>query len=397
MAMFGMRRPSRRGIARGRRASLSAVMLCVTLGAGASAAAAAPSPLGEWRFDEPGGQRALDAGPFGLDGQLGDSPHADSADPRRIEGLSGRALRFDGSSFVRLPEAAELAAQSLTAEAVVRAPASPGRWRYILSRGSVRCFAGSYGLYTGAAGGVAFYVFDGARYVVSSGARPQDVWDGAWHHIGATFGGGELRLFVDGRPVGEPAFQPLPIDYASATMDAAFGRYVGECNLAFAGDLDMARLRSGALPPDAFAAVAATELHPGVEVPPPTGPPVPLPAATPPKIIDVKAPASPGGGRPAAAPGAPARACAMRLSRTRIVARRQTAVRVHVTLRGRPARSVRVVVKRHGRAKPISAARTGARGRARLILQVRRPGRVRVTATIRPSCAAGYIRVARRR
>jgi Concanavalin A-like lectin/glucanases superfamily len=378
------------------RAGLGAVLVSAALGAGASSAAAAPATLGEWRFDEPGGQLALDSGPFGLDGRLGESQAPEASDPQRIAGLSGGALRFDGQSFVRLPDSDALAAQSLTAEAVVRAPDSPGQWRYIVSRGSVRCFAGSYGLYTGAAGGIAFYVFDGSRYVVSAGARPQDVWDGAWHHVGATFDGTALRLFVDGRPVGEPAIRPMQIDYASTTMSAAFGRYVGDCDLAFDGDLDMARLWSVALSPGAIATSAARELHPGVDDPP-VGLLDPLPAATPPQVVDARAPASPGGKRPAAEPGAPPRACAMRLSRTRIPARRRTVVRVRVTLRGRPARAVRVTVKRRGRLKPISSAHTGARGRARLVLQVRRPGRVRITAAIRPSCAPGFIRVARRR
>jgi Concanavalin A-like lectin/glucanases superfamily len=364
--------------------ALSALLVLVVF---APAASAVPTRLGEWRFDESGGQRALDAGPLGLDGRLGDSDAADVADPDRIGGLSGRALRFDGRAVVRLPDADELAVQALTVEAVVRAPASPGRWRYIMSRGSFRCFAGSYGLYTGAGGGIAFYVFDGQQYVVSAAARPEDVWDGAWHHIGATFDGSALRLLVDGRPVGVPATGLQRIDYASTTSSAAFGRYVGDCNLAFDGDLDMVRLWSGARTPEALAAAAAQQLHPGL--PAPTGP---LPA-TPPAAYDAAPPAR--RGRDDA--GAPPRACALRLSRTRISPRRRTVVRVRVTVRGRPARAVAVRARRHGRTKPITAARTGARGRARLVLKVRRTGRLRITAATRPRCVPRFVRVARKR
>ena len=96
------------------------------------------------------------------------------------------------------PKAPHWLVQSLTAEAVVRASGSPGQWRYVLSRGSQGCTAGAYGLYTGAAGGLALYVFDGTRYVVSATARPQDVWNGSWHHVAGSFDGRALRL--RGRP-----------------------------------------------------------------------------------------------------------------------------------------------------------------------------------------------------
>jgi hypothetical protein len=118
-----------------------------------------------------------------------------------------------------------------------------------------------------------------------------------------------------------------------------------------------------------------------------------LPAADPPATRD----AEPPGGRPDAVPGAPPRACALALSRTRIVARRRTTVRVRVTLRGKPVRAVRIVARRRGKAKPISASRTGANGRVQLVLRVRRPGRVRITASMTPTCSPGYIRVARKR
>ena len=93
-------------------------------------AGAAPGPVGTWGFDEPGGQHALDAGPFGLDGRLGRSEASDELDPARIAGArGGGALRFGGGTFVRLPDASELAPAHLTVEAVVRAEGSPGRWR----------------------------------------------------------------------------------------------------------------------------------------------------------------------------------------------------------------------------------------------------------------------------
>ena len=118
-----------------------------------TAAAGTSTVLGQWRFDENGGQTAVDDGPYGLDGRLGVTAEADAHDPDRLPGVSGGALRFDGS-FVRLPGATELEPPSLTVEAVVRADASPGRFRYVISHGAQGCLAGSYGLYTGEHGGI---------------------------------------------------------------------------------------------------------------------------------------------------------------------------------------------------------------------------------------------------
>ena len=191
------------------------------------------------------------------------------------------------SAFVRLPDTAALAVPSLSADAVVRADASPGSWRYLVSRGGQGCLAGSYGLYTAAAGGIALYVFDGARYVVSATARPADVWNGAWHHVAGTFDGRALRLYVDGRPVGEPMAAPLRIAYDGVSTRASFGQYVGDCELSFRGDMDLVRLWSGARSPGDIAQTA-----PGI--PPAPAGAGPLPAAAEGTIIPAGDAARPG-------------------------------------------------------------------------------------------------------
>jgi Concanavalin A-like lectin/glucanases superfamily len=372
---------------RARAALVSAAIAACGAGLMPASAAAHPELAGAWAFDEPDGQVAFDQGPSGLDGRLGSSPEPDAADPARIAGARGGALRFEGRSFVRLPVARELALDTLTVESVVRAPASPGPFRYVVSRGSQGCLAGSYGLYTGAAGGMAFYVFDGSRYVVSATARPADVWDGAWHHVAGTFDGRELRLYVDGRLVGEQLDRPMRIDYATTTSNMAFGRYVGDCDLALRGDVDMVRIWSGSRSAADLLGAARDALPPGGGAPSKPG------AAAPPAIL----PGPPGNAPRKTAPGAPARACNLRLSRTRIPARRRTVVHARVTVRGRPVRAVAVLAKRRGRSKPITAARTGAHGRARLVLRVRRTGRLRITAATTPRCVPRFVKVGRTR
>ncbi|MGZ8647543.1 MAG: LamG domain-containing protein [Solirubrobacteraceae bacterium] len=375
------RRASGTGVLR-RTAALAGtvgVTAVLVVGVGAAMAAEDPSLIGQWRFDESDGQIAADDGPQGLSGRLGTSDLPDAADPGRIAGASGRALRFDGSTFVRLPDTGALAVPSLTTEAVARADASPGPWRYLVSRGGTGCLAGSYGLYTAAAGGVAFYVFDGARYVVSATARPSDVWNGGWHHVAGTFDGSELRLFVDGRPVGEPMDAPLRIEYAGVSPRASFGHYVGECQLSFSGDMDLVRLWSGARSAEAIAQTA-----PGV--PPAPAGAGPLPAAAPGTVIAAEE-AARVRERPAASGG---RGCVVKVVRRRARGKRVTVVHVRVTARKRPLPATAVVARRTGRRKVLARARTDGHGRARLAL---RSGRVSITAKRRAGCTPARVRV----
>ena len=374
---------------RARAALLLATIALLSVG---TTSAAASSPVSAWRFDEPDGQVAFDDGTYGLDARLGATDGPDAADPTRIAGVSGGALRFGGGTFARVPDAPALAFETLTVEVVARAPESPGNYRYLVSRGSHGCFAGSYGLYTGSAGGIGMYVYDGSRYVVSAIARPADVWNGAWHHLAGTFDGRVVRVYVDGRPVGDPLDLPLRIDYATTTASAAFGRYAGECDLSFHGDLDAVRLWSRPLDAGALSEEAQRALRPGDSTP--TGPLPGLPAAVPPAIL----PAGPAPtARPAPAPGGPPRACDLALSRKRIAPGHRTRVRVRVTVRGLPVRSAHVIASQGGRHVPLTAGRTGASGRVRLVIRAGKPGRVRISAKLEPSCASAYIRVARQR
>jgi hypothetical protein len=356
---------------------LAGTLALLLLAAGAAASAASASLVGQWRFDEPDGQVVSDDGPFALDGWLGAAAGADGADPLRIAGLSGSALRFDGTSLVRLPSSPALAPQRLTVEAVVRAPTSPGSWRHIVSRGGNGCIAAAYGLYTAAADGLAIYIFDGSRFLVSATARPEDVWDGGWHHVAGTFDGAALRLYIDGRPVGEPMPAPLRIDYGGTSTATQIGQYGGACDRAFVGDVDQVTLWSHAL--------SAQELEDAQ----PDGPATPLPAAAAGTII-----AGEGGLTAPAASTAPS-GCKVRVSRKRVAAGRRVVVRARVTRLGRGHRSARVVARRAGRRKTLASASISARGHARLVLRLRRGTKVELRVKGRAGCAPAYVRVTR--
>jgi hypothetical protein len=358
-----------------------------------TAPAHASSVVGQWRFDEASGQLAVDDGPFGLDGRLGEADGDDAADPTRIAGVSGGALHFDGRTFVRLPRSARLEPQALTLEAVVRADASPGPFAYVMSYGAQDCTASSYALYTGADGGIAFYIFDGTRYVISAAAAPGDVWNGRWHHVAGVYDGRALRLFVDGRQVGEPEPAAGGIAYALKLRNSFVGTYEGTCMRPLVGDVDLVRLWDGPLAADFVAGLADAALAP----PPPS-----LPVA-PPGASNTSEPGSrpplaairPGTSVPAAT--ASSRACRVRSSTRRIRAKRLTVVTVGVSVRGRLLRHVRIRATAGARHRTLARARTGADGRARLRLRARNRAAVRIGATGRPDCAPVRLTVLRAR
>jgi Concanavalin A-like lectin/glucanases superfamily len=355
--------------------TLCLAALCL---AAAAAPAAAPGVMGEWSFDEGAGQIAADTGPFALPGQLGATTAPADDDPAWVPGLSGNALHFDGRAAVRLPDSDRLDAPLITAEVVLRSPSSPGAWRYIVSRGGRECLAGAYGLYTAAAGGIAFYVFDGSAYVVSPVVAPADIWNGAWHHVAGTFDGSAVRIYLDGRLVGSPTPAGLSIDYGTTTLRTYFGRYAGDCDLGFAGDLDQVRLWSSALDPNAVVTAAAGS---GV-----VAGGAPLAPAAPGAVLD---------GQPSsrmAATGARRPACRRPHARPPLTLSR-AALGVRVIRDGKPFRKVRVIAQRSGRRSVLGSARTDRAGRATVRVRVLRSTRLRVSAKGHRTCGAAYVRV----
>jgi hypothetical protein len=395
----------------GRKAGwMAMVMALAALGLGTSAAVAAADPstvVGQWRFDEAGGQSAVDDGPFALDGRLGLTDAVDARDPDRVAGRSGGALHFEGGTFVRLPAATELEPTTLTLEAVVRAGGSPGLYRYVVSHGAQGCVAGSYGLYTGEHGGIAFYVFDGQEFHVTAQVAPADIWNGAWHHVAGTFDGTSLRLLVDGHPVGQPVAAPPAVAYALTSTDHYFGTYQGTCALPLRGDVDLVRMWRGALAPDFLAGLSDAALAPpSTTIVPPT-----LPTATA-EESQGDAPASrstitpvaegtvypgalggaSGGGSVASTPGAPPRACVVKSSGGRLRAGTTTTLTVKVALRGKPLKAVRVVAMAAAKRR-VGQAKTAKDGRARLRLKPAARGKIKLKVAGRQDCGSATLSV----
>jgi hypothetical protein len=192
-------------------------------------------------MNERSGQTVRDWSGNGNHGMLGSTPAADDNDPTWIKGFFniGSALRFDGNDFVSIPHAPELAPQKLTLSAWVRTDGPPGRFQYFVAKGADNCFGASWGLYTTENGLLSFFVYHGDDRHARTPEAPAQIWDGRWHHVAGTFDGTVVRLFVDGRQVGNGTPTTEPINYDLPTSaDMGFGAYNGSCALYLTGDVD---------------------------------------------------------------------------------------------------------------------------------------------------------------
>jgi hypothetical protein len=198
---------------------------------------------GLWFFWQGSGQSVHDFSGNGLTATLGSTSSADANDPTWTPGAfyGLPALHFNGNDFLTVPDAPSLDSAAITVAAVVRAPTSPGPFRYVASKGAFQCLAGSYGLYTGQTGGLSFYVSNGTSdYTVSPDAGT-GVWDGRWHLVVGTYNGSTVRLYVDGRQVGTGSASTITIGYGQQDSNQfAIGDYQGPCPtpMGFIGDME---------------------------------------------------------------------------------------------------------------------------------------------------------------
>ncbi|HEX6087149.1 MAG TPA: LamG-like jellyroll fold domain-containing protein [Thermoanaerobaculia bacterium] len=243
--------------------------------AAAAATIADPAVAGAWNFDEAPHADAVDSATHGLHGVAGTTTGRDDSDPYKLCGTAGRAARFNGSHFVRVPYAPQLEPRTLSLETWFR-----GTTRgYLISKGgSAGCEFPSYTL-TGVSGeGIQFGIRDRDRAYASPAASFAALHDGAWHHLLGTYDGHVLRLYLDGAEVGSGrAAENVEIFYTlGAHRDLTIGQLQnGSCTMGVEADLDGVRVWSRALTAEE-AALRFRGLEPPHCVPPTIGeiPPV---------------------------------------------------------------------------------------------------------------------------
>jgi len=235
-----------------RRTAKVLALTAVTMGLVAVPAGATTPDIGKirgwWPMNEGRGQTIYDWSGQGNHGTLGSTPGVDANDPSWIKGIFyGSALNFGGDDFVTIPNDTSLQPSKFTVSLWVRAPQSPGQYKYLLAKGSNQCVAASYGIWTGTHGGIDFYVWNGHDLVRAAGT-PNEIWDGRWHNVSATYDGFQAKLYLDGRDLGDVPGSPDPIQYDQPDGTATFGGYRGSCDLLFTGDIDQVMLFDKVLP-----------------------------------------------------------------------------------------------------------------------------------------------------
>jgi hypothetical protein len=352
-------------------------LVLASLGWCAAPASATSNVVAHWSFDEGSGQRAADSGPNSAHGRLGETSAGDSDDPTWIAGHAGSgALAFDGAQFVAVSDTAALEPAHVAVDTWVRRAGTPGRWRYVLSKGSVGCDRSAYGMYSGWSGGLAFYVSSSSDYTISPEAPASAVWDGAWHHVVGAYDGTSVRLWIDGAQVGAGTPAAVTIAYGVGSKGVYIGTYRGSCDLGFKGDIDDAQIWDDA--------PALPDLGLPV-IPPVSGAPTHVPV---------------GGGSASGVRGSTQqqsttstarRACLrVSLNRSTVPLRRRTRVVATVRRGKRGVVGVHVIVKGAG---VTAGGRTNRKGRAGVSVKASKRGRLRVRiAGERASCAARTVR-----
>ncbi len=210
----------------GRAVALSVALAVIACG---SASAAERGLVAAYSFDEASGPTVVDGSPLGNSGRV-------SGARRTAAGRSGGGLRFDGAGdVVRVGHDRPLRfARALTVQAWVRPALRGGRWRDVVALGP----SGRPRVALQARG-------RGARIVVRSRGGARTVaWRArrrvrGWTHLAATYGGGAVRVYVDGRAAGRRGLR--------GRVGAVRGLRVGGRRPGFAGTIDEVRVYRRAL------------------------------------------------------------------------------------------------------------------------------------------------------
>lgn len=178
--------------------------------------------------------------------------------PAYVPGEVGQAFQFDGGGYLSVPDAPGLDTPTVTVEAWVKSSQiGENPYSSIVCKGADGVAFGSYWLTSGPNGGLIFRISDGVS-VADSPDAGAGVWDGKWHHVAGTYDGSTVRLYVDGKQVGNGTPATLQIDYnLPSSNDLAIGEVGGggDFHNGFSGAIDELSIYNRALSPPEIQAI----------------------------------------------------------------------------------------------------------------------------------------------
>ncbi len=162
-------------------------------------------------------------------------------------GVAGGALLFDGvSGLVTVPDANSLdLTTAMTLEAWVNPSAANELWQTIVMKENAATNGPGYSLYgnSGPDGGPGTYVRPNTVSSDQAATSTTRLSAGAWRHVAATYGGGALRIYVDGALVASRTLSGALPNSASALFiggNQSWGEF-------FAGAIDDVKIYRRAL------------------------------------------------------------------------------------------------------------------------------------------------------
>jgi putative heme-binding domain-containing protein len=190
------------------------------------------------------------------------SASAEDGEPKYIEGKTGKAIEFGPkAAMIRIPAYPELRPLDGTTVCAWIKPTVESKGKQTVFRiedGGDRRFmaiGGAKGIW-----GLWFGLGIAGKYTeISAAYEPAKLIDGQWHHVAGTFDGKQMRLYIDGKKVGELE-QPGKLAPGRPTA-GSIGAYNGR-NEPFNGGIDDMRVYTGALTEEQVAQLVAGKTEP---------------------------------------------------------------------------------------------------------------------------------------
>lgn len=201
-----------------------------------------------WELDEGSGNSTVDGSGLQHVAQFGTSPAIDSADPTWTNGISGRAIAFDGANdFAVTADALDLRfAGSFTVECWVRRAQTGTEAFLAKDEGSSKR---NYMLAFTSGNQVEFVWRDVAGGNTRRATSTTTVTGTEWHHIAGVFdiGAHTTKVFIDGVEAGTASTAGTPYTGPEVLRFGARTSSSGGNSLSdpFEGDLDLVRVSSG--------------------------------------------------------------------------------------------------------------------------------------------------------